>query len=47
MLQEELSNREKEVAVLREELARLKEQPSTDDRRVTVGTPTGMVTPPP
>ncbi|OJT15347.1 hypothetical protein TRAPUB_8092 [Trametes pubescens] len=47
VLQEELSNREKEVAVLREELARLKDQPPTDDRRVTVGTPTSMVTPPP
>ncbi|KAI0822874.1 hypothetical protein BC628DRAFT_1386625 [Trametes gibbosa] len=41
-LQEELFDREKEVAALRQELARLRE-----DRHVTVGTSTRMVTPPP
>ncbi|KAI0349859.1 hypothetical protein OH77DRAFT_1158261 [Trametes cingulata] len=47
VLQEELSEREKEVTLLREELARLKSQPHTTDRRATVGKSTRMLTPPP
>ncbi|KAJ8495742.1 hypothetical protein ONZ51_g1523 [Trametes cubensis] len=47
VLQEVLSEREKEVAALREELANLKAQHSTIDDRVTVGTSTRMFTPPP
>ncbi|KAI9060439.1 hypothetical protein FKP32DRAFT_1731405 [Trametes sanguinea] len=46
VLQEELAEREKEVTVLREELAKLKDRPPMADRRVTVGTSTSMLTPP-
>ncbi|KAI0676623.1 hypothetical protein C8Q78DRAFT_960923 [Trametes maxima] len=48
VLQEELSDREKEVASLREELSQLRDRPpQADDPRVTVGTSTAMLTPPP
>ncbi|KAI0332908.1 hypothetical protein GY45DRAFT_1298398 [Cubamyces sp. BRFM 1775] len=47
VLQEVLSEREKEVAALREELANLKARHPTIDDRVTVGTSTRMFTPPP
>ncbi|CDO76922.1 hypothetical protein BN946_scf185006.g4 [Trametes cinnabarina] len=47
-LQENLAEHQREIAALREELAKLKDRPSIEDRRVTVGTSTSasLLTPP-
>ena len=45
-LREELQSREHEVAELRDQVARLRDQPHPE-RRITVGTSTRLLTPPP